>query len=103
MGKAHPIELRARVAAFVDEGHGHREAARHFRVSPKFVNDLIKLRCESGSLLGTASWHRWAIGSRRVSRPRVRSRLMKWLASWRMFMASPFIAVACGGSCVGSG
>ena len=50
MGKAHPIELRARVAAFVDEGHGHREAARHFRVSPKFVNDLIKLRRETGSL-----------------------------------------------------
>ena len=39
-----------RVVAFVDEGHGHREAARHFRVSPKFVNDLIKLRRETGSL-----------------------------------------------------
>jgi len=32
------------------EGHGYREAARHFRVSPKFVNDLIKLRREAGSL-----------------------------------------------------
>ncbi|WP_300550411.1 IS630 family transposase [Roseovarius sp.] len=51
MGKPHPIELRTRVVAFVDEGHGHREAARHFRVSPKFVNDLITLRCETGSLL----------------------------------------------------
>ena len=51
MGKPHPIELRTRVVAFVDEGHGHREAARHFRVSPKFVNDLIKLRRETGSLL----------------------------------------------------
>ena len=51
MGKPHPIELRTRVVAFVDEGHGHREAARHFRVSPKFVNDLIKLRCETGSLV----------------------------------------------------
>ena len=50
MGKPHPIELRERVAAFVDEGHGHREAARHFRVSPRFVNDLIKLRWETGSL-----------------------------------------------------
>jgi len=38
MGKPHPIELRERVVAFVDEGHGHREAARHFRVSPRFVN-----------------------------------------------------------------
>lgn len=50
MGKPHPIELRERVAAFVDEGHGHREAARHFRVSPKFVNELIKLRRETGGL-----------------------------------------------------
>ena len=38
------------MVAFVDEGHGHREAARRFRVSPKFVNDLIKLRQETGSL-----------------------------------------------------
>ena len=44
------MELRERVAAFVDEGHRHREAARHFRVSPRFVNDLIKLRRETGSL-----------------------------------------------------
>jgi hypothetical protein len=51
MGKPHPIELRTRVVAFVAESHGHREAARHFRVSPKFVNELIKLRCETGSLL----------------------------------------------------
>jgi len=51
MGKPHPIELRTRVVAFVAESHGHREAARHFRVSPKFVNELIKLRCETRSLL----------------------------------------------------
>lgn len=50
MGKPHPIELRERVVAFVDEGHGHRGAARHFRVSPRFVNDLIKLRRVTGSL-----------------------------------------------------
>jgi len=50
MGKPHPIELRTRVIAFVDEGHRHREAERHFRVSPKFVNELVKLRRETGSL-----------------------------------------------------
>ncbi|WP_347266470.1 hypothetical protein [Paracoccus sp. (in: a-proteobacteria)] len=50
MGKPHPMELRTRVAAFVDDGHGHREAARHFRVSPKFVNVLVKLRRETGGL-----------------------------------------------------
>ena len=50
MGKPHPIALRSRVVAFVEEGHGHREAARHFRVSPRFVNNLIKLKAETGSL-----------------------------------------------------
>ena len=50
MGKPHPLELRERVVAFVDEGHSHREAARRFRVSPRFVNDMIKLRRETGGL-----------------------------------------------------
>ena len=51
MGKPHPIELRSRVIAFVEEGHGHREAARHFRVSPRFVNDMVILKRASGGLL----------------------------------------------------
>ena len=50
--RPHPIQLRTRVVAYADEGHGHREAARHLRVSPKFVNDLVKLRCERGSREG---------------------------------------------------
>ena len=50
MGKPHPMELRSRVIAFVEEGHGHREAARHFRVSPKFVNDMVILQRRTGSL-----------------------------------------------------
>ena len=51
MGKPHPIELRSRVIAFVEEGNGHREAARHFRVSPRFVNDMVILKRGSGGLL----------------------------------------------------
>ena len=51
MGKPHPMELRSRVIAFVDEGHGHRDAARHFRVSPRFVNDMVILKRDSGELL----------------------------------------------------
>jgi transposase len=54
MGKPHPVELRERVIAFVDEGHGHRTTGRHFRVSPKFVNDLVKLRRETGSIMPRA-------------------------------------------------
>jgi transposase len=45
------MELRSRVIAFVEEGRGHREAARHFRVSPKFVNDMVILKRESGGLV----------------------------------------------------
>ena len=44
------MALRERVAAYFDEGHGHREAARHFRVSPRFVNEFMRLRREAGSL-----------------------------------------------------
>ena len=54
MGKAHPMEFRRRVIAFVEEGHGHREAARHFRVSPRFVNDMVILKRESGGLVPKA-------------------------------------------------
>jgi len=50
MGKPHPMALRERVAGFVDEGNSNREASRRFRVSPKFVNDLMKLRATTGSL-----------------------------------------------------
>ena len=50
MGKSHPVELRSRVITFVEAGHGHREAARHFFVSPKFVNDLVILKRETGAL-----------------------------------------------------
>lgn len=57
MGKPHPIELRSRVVAFVEEGHSNREASRHFRVSPRFVNNLIKLKAETGSLAPRRQGH----------------------------------------------
>ena len=50
MGKPHPIELRARVVAFVEEGHSHRAAAERFRVSPRFVNNMVILKRETGAL-----------------------------------------------------
>ena len=50
MGKPHPLELRERVVAFVEEGHSHRAAAAHFRVSPRFVNNMMILKEETGSL-----------------------------------------------------
>ena len=50
MGRPHPMALRERVVAFVEEGNGPREAARHFRVSPKFVNDMVRLKRQTGGL-----------------------------------------------------
>lgn len=57
MGKPHPIELRARVVAFVEEGNSHREAARHFRVSPRFVNNMVILKRASGTLKPARQGH----------------------------------------------
>jgi transposase len=50
MGKPHPIELRQRVVACVEEGHSHRATAARFLVSVKFVNDMVILKRETGGL-----------------------------------------------------
>ncbi len=57
MGKAHPIELRERVVDFVEEGNTHRASAAHFRVSVKFVNDMVRLKQETGSLQPKTQGH----------------------------------------------
>jgi transposase len=51
MGKPHPVALRERVVTFVEEGHSHRTTAARFRVSVKFVNDMIILKRETGGLV----------------------------------------------------
>lgn len=50
MGKPHPMELRQRVVAHVESGNTHHSAAARFDVSVKFVNDMVKLKGETGSL-----------------------------------------------------
>ena len=50
MGKPLPMELRQRVVDFVAEGHTHRSAAAQFRVSIKFVNDMVLLKRATGAL-----------------------------------------------------
>jgi len=50
MGRPHPMALRERVVAFVEEGHSHRAAAARFRVSVRFVNDMVILKRETGGL-----------------------------------------------------
>lgn len=50
MGKPHPLALRERVIAFVEAGNTHRSAAGHFRVSIKFVNDMVILKRGTGGL-----------------------------------------------------
>ena len=50
MGRPHPMEFRTRVVDFVEEGNTQRATAAHFRVSIKFVNDMVKRKRETGSL-----------------------------------------------------
>ncbi len=51
MGKLHPVdELRERAVALVDQGNTHTETARRFCVPIKFVNDMARLRRETGAL-----------------------------------------------------
>lgn len=50
MGKPHPLELRQRVVAHVEAGNTHTSAAARYAVSVKFVNDMVKLKRETGSL-----------------------------------------------------
>ncbi|SDY97229.1 helix-turn-helix domain-containing protein [Citreimonas salinaria] len=50
MGKPHPVELRARAVALVEQGNTHTEAARRLCVSIKFVNDMVRLKRETGEL-----------------------------------------------------
>jgi transposase len=57
MGKPHPIELRVRVVAFVEEGNSNREASRHFWVSPRFVNNMMILHRLTGSLAPARQGH----------------------------------------------
>ena len=54
MGKPHPVELRERVVDHVAEGHTHRSTAARFKVSVKFVNDMVKLKATTGGLVPKA-------------------------------------------------
>jgi len=50
MGKPHPVELRQRVVDLVAEGNTHRATAARFKVSVRFVNDMVKLKAATGGL-----------------------------------------------------
>lgn len=50
MGKPHPVELRERAVRLVEQGITHTEAARRLCVSIKFINDMVRLKHETGLL-----------------------------------------------------
>ena len=54
MGKPHPVELRQRVVDHVAEGNTHRSTAARFKVSVRFVNDMVKLKAATGGLVPKA-------------------------------------------------
>src|SRR5215211_8002247 len=49
MGRSYSLDLRVRVASFVDAGHSRRAAARHFGVSDSFAIKLLRRQRPSGS------------------------------------------------------
>lgn len=73
MGEPHPIEVRSQVIAFVEEGNGHRETARHFWVSRRFVNDMVIRKRESGGPLPKAQGNH-AVGKLAPDGPWLRDR-----------------------------
>ena len=49
MGRYYSLDLRVRVAGFVEAGHSRRAAARHFGVSDSFAIKLVRRQTQSGS------------------------------------------------------
>jgi transposase len=49
MGRSYSLDLRVRVAGFVEAGHSRRAAARHFGVSDSFAIKLLRRQAQSGS------------------------------------------------------
>jgi transposase len=49
MGRCYSLDLRVRVAGFVEAGHSRRAAARHFGVSDSFAIKLLRRQAQSGS------------------------------------------------------
>jgi transposase len=49
MGKGYSLDLRQRIAAWVEAGHSRREAARHFGVSESCAVKLMQRVAATGS------------------------------------------------------
>ena len=49
MGRSYSLDLRVRVAAFVEAGQSCRAAVRHFGVSDSFAIKLARRQAQSGS------------------------------------------------------
>ena len=77
MGRPHPMALRLRVVGFVEEGHSHRSAAARFRVSVKFVNDMVILKRETGALDPRAQGNGGGHGKRKVVTDSIKRRLVE--------------------------
>ena len=48
MSTPHPMALREQMVACVEEGHSHRAAGARFRISVKFINDMVIPKRETG-------------------------------------------------------
>ena len=55
MGHCYSLDLRVRVAGFVEAGHSCRAAARHFRVSDSCAIKLMQRQRQSGGAVALTS------------------------------------------------
>ena len=91
MPKPYSLDLRERVAAYVEASHSRRAAAAHFSVSPSFVINLMTALRERGGLApsrwagaDTPNSNRIAITCCGGSRRRTTSPCRSWRRSfWR--------------------
>jgi transposase len=71
------MALRLRVVEFVEEGHSHRSAAARFRVSVRFVNDMVILKRETGALHPRAQGNGGGHGKLKIVTDSIRRRLVE--------------------------
>jgi transposase len=50
MGRPYPMDIREHAVALVEQGHSPAAAARWLGVSVRFVNDMVRLKRETGSV-----------------------------------------------------
>jgi len=95
------MAIRERVVGYVERGYSHRAAAARFRVSARFVNDMVILKRQTGRLdtrsqgngggHGTLGWLRswiadWMAAKRDLTLDDLVAEAMHAVGAWSLFL-----------------